>query len=193
MRRLIATAALLLAACASTPEPRSAMPALRLAPAAFGSSVSLAQRLTLERVENRLPGKREETPRVLEALLEIDPSTVQLAGIALGQRVLTLSWDGQDLQQNRHPKLPAEVDGGRVLRDVQLAYWPAESIRQALPAGWVLLDDQGLRQLQQDGVTALSVRYSANPRWAGDAVLENQREGYRLQIESRLQSTEPAP
>ncbi|AZN36314.1 DUF3261 domain-containing protein [Iodobacter ciconiae] len=178
MRGLIALLALL-GGCASEATKMN-LPALHLAPAAFGGSVTLTQRLSV----TPLPAGGA-LPKNLDALLEIDPEQVQLAGFALGQRILTISWNGQSLTSNRHALLPKEVDEQRVLRDVQLVYWPLAAVQAALPAGWVLSEEGNIRKLTLDQQNTITVRYHATPRWAGQAELENKLEHYRLVIDSK--------
>ncbi len=169
----------LLMACTSEPQ-RLHLPALQLAPAAFGGNVSLAQQLTLSKVSTAEP----MPTRRIDAQLEIDEGQVRLAGLALGQRVLTLRWNGEKLDSERHPLLPEEVDATRVLRDIQLVYWPAEAIQVALPQGWHLRDERQQRVLSFDGVAQVSIRYAGEPRWIGQATIDNRLEQYRLEIDS---------
>ncbi len=188
MRRLIAILLVaMLAACASAPPAaRVELPALRLAPADFGQTISLAQRLTVLQLPR---SAAEEAPheQSLDAQLEIEPAELRLAAFALNQRVLSLRWDGRDLTQTRHPLLPRAVDAARVLRDVQLAYWPLASLQSALPAGWTAEDGSSWRELRLNGQTQLRIDYAGQPRWKGRADLDNRAEGYRLAIESAVQ------
>lgn len=184
MRRLSPTVLLLcLAACASAPPrpraPEVALPVLELPPSAFGDSVSLTQRLSFAHEAD--PGG----PRSLEALLEIDASELRLAGFALGHRVLTLRWDGAALDEHRDARVPAQLQSRHVLRDVQLVYWPAEAVRAALPPGWTLEEAPGRRALLEGSKEWVTVRYDAEPRWAGRTELFNLAEHYRLTIDSR--------
>lgn len=179
-------AMLVVSGCATQPAlPASQIPEPKLSPASFGGDVSLAQRLSFER-NGEVPGN---PPRTLDALLEIDSKSVRLAGIAMGQRVLSLAWDGTTLAVKRHPQLPAQVDPARVLRDIQYAYWPTTVIESVLPAGWSLQDDGSQRRLLHDGREVLRIDYDASPRWNGKLRLDNQREGYRLSIQSTAQET----
>lgn len=165
---------LLLAACASVPS-QSARLSLRLAPSTLGASIARQQHLTVER-----EGRIEE----LDAALEIDESHLQLVGLAFGQRVMTISYDGRELKSWRHLMLPSQVQPEDVLRDIQLTLWPAEEIRKALPAGWRLEDDGLRRTLYLADAPVTVIRYQAMPRWAGTVVLENLRYQYRLTIQS---------
>ncbi|WP_342381263.1 DUF3261 domain-containing protein [Myxococcus stipitatus] len=185
MRALIASLALLGLASCATPAPRPvapevALPSLALSPSDFGGSVSLSQQLSFAHELD--PGG----PRSLEALVEIDASAVRLAGFALSQRVITLQWDGARLEEERDARVPAQFQSRTVIRDLQLVYWPAATVRAALPEGWTLEDSPGQRVLRQGDKEWLSVRYAGQPPWVGRAELVNLAEHYRLTIESRL-------
>ena len=181
-------AALLLSACATAPAHAPQIPLLQLQPAAADRTVSLVQRLHFKKGDGtEVPGGS------VDVLLEIDVASVHLAGFALGQRILTLTWNGQQLAAQRDPHLPAEADPVRILRDVELVYWPATAINAALPAGWIVSDDGQQRTLLHDGQVALTVRYTTLARWNGSAEIENPLEGYRLTIESKPQATDDTP
>lgn len=183
-RELIAVlSALGLAACAHPVRaPALRLPELKLTPASLGTSLSLVQRLTVR----ELPSGAGETAaeHSIDVQLQIDAQALRLAAFALNQRVLTIVWDGRELQVQRHPMLPAEVDAARVLRDIQLCYWPAEAVRAALPAGWTLDDERSRRVLSHEGSPQVIIDYGADARWQGRAELDNRAEGYRLSIES---------
>jgi hypothetical protein len=174
MRALLLTLVLLLAACASTP-PAPARLSLRLAPSTLGASIARQQHLTVER-----EGRIEE----LDAALEIDDSHLQLVGLAFGQRVMTISYDGKELNSWRHVMLPSQVRPEDVLSDIQLTLWPADEINKALPSGWRLEDDGLRRTLYLGSETIAVVRYQQMPRWSGTVVLDNVRYHYRLTIQS---------
>ena len=163
MFRLIALllATTLLAACAgepgrppSGPAPTDRTVALRLTPASLGREMALQQRLDF------VHGERRES---IEAMVEVDAGSVRVVMHAQGQVALRLHWDGHTLDQTRAEWLPPVLDGERVLDDLQLVYWPAEAIRERLPAGWHLVDTAGSRRLLQDGeIVATVVNIAAN-------------------------------
>lgn len=165
---------LALAGCASAP-PAPARLNLKLTPSSLGASISLQQHISVER-----GGRIDE----LDAALEVDPEQLSLVGLALGQRVLTLHYDGSRLTSWRHPMLPAQVRGEDVLEDIQLTYWPAAAIAQALPTGW-RIEDVGLRRtLWSNDAPVTVIDYSGRPRWGGKVELSNLRYHYRLTIQS---------
>lgn len=164
---------LALAGCASAPP--EARLGLKLAPAALGASIGVQQHLRVER-----NGRVDD----LDVALEVDAQRVEMVGLAFGQRVLTLSYDGKEMTSWRHVMLPSQVRAEDVLEDLQLTLWPAAAIRAALPAGW-RIDEQGLRRtLSLNGETVLRIDYSGQPRWSGTVVLDNLRYRYRLTVQS---------
>jgi hypothetical protein len=173
-RSLAFAAALLLAACSATPAGPARL-GLRLAPAALGESISVQQHLTVER-----EGKTND----LDAALEVDAKRINLVGLALGMRVLSLDYDGRELSEWRHPMLPSQVRAADVLEDLQLTLWPVDAIARALPAGWKI-EEHGLRRtLRREGEVVATIDYSGSPRWRGTAVLDNLRYKYRLTVVS---------
>jgi hypothetical protein len=174
MLELFAPVALIFCGCAMSVHPPGRL-GLKLPPAALGSSISLQQHLTVERGEHT-----DE----LEAALEVDQQRLDLVGLALGQRVLTLHYDGERLQSWRHSMLPAQLRDEDVLEDLQLTLWPVDAVRSALPAGW-RIEENGLRRtLLRDDMPVMVIDYSGQPRWIGKIQLSNLRYHYRLTIQS---------
>lgn len=167
-------AVLLLAACTAE-APAPARLGLRLEPATLGASISVQQHLTVER-----GGRIDE----LDAALEADAGQLDLVGLAFGQRVLSLHYDGKGITEWRHPMLPAQVRAEDVLEDLQLTLWPVAEVAAALPPDW-RVEESGLRRTLylKDAVVA-TISYSAMPRWSGTIVLDNLRYKYRLTIQS---------
>ena len=163
-----------LAGCASTPLLPARL-GLRLPPSALGTSISLQQQLRVER-EGRID--------LLEAALEVDDEHVGMIGLAMGQRVMSLDYDGRTLKSWRHVLLPEQVRGEDVLEDIQLTYWPVDAIRAALPTGW-RVEEQGMRRmLWSDDTQVMVIDYSTEPRWGGTVALSNLRYQYKLTIQS---------
>jgi hypothetical protein len=167
-------ASLILIGCAGV-ATSSGRIGLRLSPASLGASIHLQQHLTVER-----GGHVDE----LDAALEIDAERIDLVGLALGQRVLSLHYDGATLQSWRHPMMAIELRAEDVLEDVQLTLWPVEQIRKALPDGW-RIEENGLRRTLIAGDMPVTViQYSGVPAWSGTIELTNLRYHYRLTIRS---------
>ncbi|MEO7478334.1 MAG: DUF3261 domain-containing protein [Lysobacteraceae bacterium] len=169
---LLICASLLLAGCTGHAQrKRNDAPALalRLSPASLGHALALQQQLSFHF------GSEERT---LDALLEVDAHEVRLEIQSAGQSALRLRWDGSRLEQHRAAWLPPSVRGEEVLSDLQLAQWPVQAIRAALPAGWSLVEDGGARQLRHGDTTIETVRYPAPDR------VEIEHANFRLDIVS---------
>jgi hypothetical protein len=179
---LLMMAALLgLAACATppaSPPAAGAAPLLRLAPSALGRTLALQQQLTVQ------AGNRVEH---IDVLLEADAQTLRLALLGMGQTGASLEWDGHDLKQTQASWWPRAVKAERVLSELQLALWPADAVRQALPPGWTLEADAATRLLRQGDQAVIRIRYPSPTR----VELLHLRDGYRIDAESR--NLEDAP
>ena len=171
---MLGSLALWLGACVA-PESRPSAVGLKLSPAALGESISLQQRLDVEG-----QGRTAQ----LDVALEVDAAQINLVGLALGQRVLTLHYDGNTLQLWRHPMWPAQLRGEEVLESLQLTLWPVDAIRQALPVGWSI-EESGLRRIiLQDGLAIMVIDYSVLPPWSGRVDVANLQFNYRITIHS---------
>lgn len=173
---LICVLACALAACTTAPKQEApARLGLMLAPASLGASISLQQHLTVER-----QGRVDQ----LDAALEVDRQQFNMVGLAFGQRVLSMNYDGKTLQSWRHPMLPSQVRVEDVMEDTQLTLWPLAAIRAALPPGWQI-EQQGLRRtLSLQGEPVMVIDYSSPTPWEGKVELNNLRYHYHLTIES---------
>lgn len=175
IKRLAALATVLaLSACATATKPPQARLGLKLAPAALGTSISVQQHLKVER-----DGRTDD----LDVALQVEPEAVDVVGLAFGQRVLTLHYDGKQLTSWRHLMLPSQVRAEDVLEDIQLTLWPAEAIAAALPPGWKVEDRGRTRTLSLSGEPIVHIVYSGEPRWSGTVVLDNLRYHYKLTIQ----------
>ena len=171
---MFAFLALSLGACVE-PESRPVGVGLKLRPAALGESISLQQRLDVE-------GQGRSAQ--LDLALEVDAARIDLVGLALGQRVLSLHYDGKTLQSWRHPMWPVQLRGEEVLENLQLTLWPVDAIRQALPVGWNVEESDLRRTILQDGLAIMVIDYSALPLWSGKIEVINLQFDYRITIQS---------
>ena len=108
-RCLLLALILTLTGCAGTQPAPVARLGIKLAPAALGEAISLQQHLTVER-----NGRIDE----LDAALEIDAQQIEMVGLAFGQRVLSIKYDGKEMSNWRHLMLPSQVRADDVLEDM---------------------------------------------------------------------------
>jgi len=160
----------------ATLRPKPADPGLfLLSPASALADLSVTQALVFSKGASRFESL---------AALEVNAESVSLAGLGpLGNRMLALRWDGKKLEKESDPGLPPGLPLELILRDVQLAFWPAAAVRAAIAAkGWTLEDEGMQRTLRQGGVEVVRIRYGAADRWHSDVIFEHLSLGYRLDI-----------
>jgi hypothetical protein len=162
-------------ACRRAPPEQPDRLRLALSPASFGRTLALQQQVHVE-----YAGRTVD----LDAVLDITPDSLTLVGMAFGQRMLTLRYNGATLVETRHPMLPRDVRGTDILTDVQMALWPAEAVRAALPPGWTLVDSDAERTLSKDAHEMVTISYDATPHWQSLVTMRNLRYDYRLVIRS---------
>jgi hypothetical protein len=174
---------LALAGC-STPAPEPApvprMPVVRLSPASLGCTLTAQQRITIE-----VPGS---SPQAADVLLEVEPGSLSLALLALGQTVARLGWDGRQLQEVRAPWAPKQLSGERILSELQLAGWPLAELQRALPEGWRLDATPDGRELRHGDELVLRIATQSARSWR----LDNLRQSYALTIQTLSSSVEDA-
>lgn len=158
-----------MAGCA-TPRPWLAP----LAPDTLGASVQARQEIT---------ALRKGQTRSLQVALKADANTLTIIGLsALGQRLFTLVWDGQDAEVTSQIDNLQGFDPYWILADMQMAYWPLVPLRAALPADLQLTEHGSTRTLWR-GDELLWFRSSAGADiWHSNLLLYNARLGYRLRI-----------
>ena len=154
--------------------PADAVPWLRLAPSHLPGGLALEQRLTFVHA-----GRRD----TVDALVEADADEVRIVVHAQGQVAMRLVWDGTSMAHVRDPRLPAGVQAGRVLNELQFAYWPPAAIAAALPAGWTLQGDAAHRVLVH-GDPARPV-LEVEHRGDGEVRISYPGQAFELWIESR--------
>lgn len=171
---IIAAAALLAAGCASM-KPRPSDPGLfLLKPADAGFSATLTQVLTVS--------KGVSASVDVMAVVEISPESVKLAALGpMGNRVLSLEWDGKKLKQERDLTLPKEFPAELILRDMMLAYWSEASLREALPSHWDLRIDKHRREFFKNGNSVIAITYFGDP-FKDPIDFEHKALGYKLHI-----------
>lgn len=169
--RAIALLAVVLVAGCATPQPWLAP----LPPGSLGQTTQARQQVTAH---------RDGQSRSLQVAIKATPQRLTLIGLsALGQRLFTLVWDGQQaiLTGNSLTRLDG-LDPDWILADLQLAYWPLAPLRAALPPD-LRLEQLGTARTLWRGDKLLWYRSSATAdAWHSKLKLYNARLGYRLTI-----------
>lgn len=173
---LIGLLACLAAGCAAF-KPRPADPGLfLLAPLDAQVELTVTQQLKFSK-----GGQHFETLAVIELSREM----LSMAALGpLGNRMLALRWDGKTLEQERDPSLPADLPLQLILRDLQLALWPAESVQAAIKAKFWSLEDLGSKRiLSKNGMEVVRITFGSGDRWHSTILFEHLTLGYRLEIQ----------
>lgn len=177
--RIILLAALGSTTGCSQTEPGAAFELTILPPTALGRTMHATQSLTAE---------YNGQSWAMQGALEATSAEIRLVGLSpLGQRLITLRWDGKTLKEERDPRLPEWIKGERILGDVQLIYWPRDALAAALPAGWRIEEADGERTLLNGEAPFAHIRCDSNDPWRGRCIFEQQRYGYRLIIDSIIE------
>jgi len=147
-------------------------------PAAMGRSIEAVQMVTAHRGNDTV---------VFEAHLSITPDRVLLVGVdATGQRLMTVTWRGNNISVDRSPMLPKEVRPGAMLADLVALYWPVDVVRQALKAsGASLAVDAASRTVSLQGKPVLMATYqrgAADPWNGGGLHYRNLAWGYDIDV-----------
>jgi hypothetical protein len=177
----LALALIGLAACAGAPpaaDPQAAQlpqPPL-LQPATLGASRDTQQIL------RAAFGSHEA---VLRCVVRASPQAIEVVALtALGQRALSVNWDGQTWKVETAPMVPSQLRPESLLADLQLALWPLAQLQQAYKAaGWEVTEPGGgVRRLRRDGQLIAEVAYADADPWHGRYWISNFHYGYALAI-----------
>lgn len=145
----------LLAGCSSWPWRPTPPELPLLPPAELGRQWQLTQSVTMIPLQE---GHRQ-TSHTLLAAWSVTAGRLDLAGLTpAGQTLLTVSYDGRELHSQRSPLLPGEVSPRDILVQLQLSYWPLDSISRALAGTpWRVEEANGVRQLWRRQHKVLSI------------------------------------
>ena len=151
-----------------------------LPPEALGEAVRVVQQVHI------VSGERSW---FILSVLDVSPTHLTLVGLSgFGRRVITLRYDGVVLSEEQPSPVPKELEGRRLLRGLQLIYWPRGAVLRALPPGWEMEDTGTERVLRQAGGTVAHIRCEGENRWQGHCMYEDVRSGYRLAIDSQVEA-----
>jgi hypothetical protein len=123
--------------------------------------------------------------RTLLCALELDETHLAVAGLATtGLNLFTLEYDGETLSVHKSELIPQELDPRAVVADLQLAFWPAPALRDALGDDWQLQVTSRNRRLYRGGRLAVLVSYGDSDPWAGTVRLQDLQLGYQITVKT---------
>jgi len=140
----------------------------------LGSDHNLQHRLRIERDDRALN---------LHAVLASTPGDTRVVAMTeTGVPVFQLHQTTQGLETQQSALMPEAVPMSLILADIQLVFWPAAALRDALPPPWTLRREPHGRALYKGDRLEARVRYRHRDGWHGPATLDNLHHGYRLTI-----------
>ncbi len=160
--------------------PQSEEPPL-LAPDTLGGSRDTQQIL------RAAFGEREVT---LRSVVRASPERIEMVVLtALGQRAMSLEWNGHDWKVETAPLVPSALHPEWLVADVQLALWPLATLQAVYkPAGWDVTEPGGgVRRLRHDGKLVAEVAYADADPWRGRYWISNFRYGYALSVQAETE------
>ncbi len=181
LRHGLCLALVLLAGCRTSlqgPMPASANALPMLAPATLGET---------RQVEQFLSGEFGAEVFHLRAVVTVAADKISMVGInALGMRVFSLVYDGQELHEQRQSQVPQQIEAVRLLNDLQLAFWPLGTLQTVWREAGVSVVEPyaGTRRLVRDGQLVAEVHYPATP-WQGRVWIRHADVPYSLMIDSK--------
>ncbi len=125
-----------------------------------------------------------ESEETLLCVLELDSRRIAMAGLTQdGLSLFNLTYDGKTLEADKNPLVPETLVPELIVADLQLVYWPLDSVRKQLPKGLTLEAGPGFRRLSVDGKPLVEIHYpNTDGTWPEAAELVNLQYHYRLAI-----------
>ncbi len=135
----------------------------------------------------------QQSQRLHCVLITAEGETRVVALTETGLPVFQLLQTPGNIEINRSPLLPRPVSPDIILADIQLIFWPIDSLRKTLSPPWRLEQHAGSRDLYEGEVLRAHVDYQGKERWSSPATLDNKQYGYRLTVTPLPDATGAAP
>ena len=122
----------------------------------------------------------------LLCVLELDKQHIAVAGLSNeGISLFNLNYDGKKMAMDKSPLLPDSVSPERIIKDLQLVYWPLAEMQKILPLQWRLDADKQHRRLTFNNEPRVDVDYhQPDASWPKTVTLTNHRYHYQLHIKT---------
>jgi hypothetical protein len=165
------------AASSAVPAPGAFLDHIR--PADLGRDVDAVQLVSVS---------RDSTAITIEVRLSIRAQQLRLvAQDMIGQRLMTVQWNGADVVEERSSNLPTFVAPKGLLADLVAICWPESAVRQALEqTGSTLSVRNDERIILAGGRETMRAVRSWGPQapWTGRLTYRNVRAGYIVDVQS---------
>jgi hypothetical protein len=124
----------------------------------------------------------------INCVVTVKNGTMTVVGLsAMGLRVFTIRYDGQNTTVDNTLPIPAQLTPERILADMQLVLWPLQALDSVLrQAGWELTEPApATRRLRRDARVVAEVHYAGDDPWSSRSWLVNLEHDYTLSIDSK--------
>lgn len=171
---------LLLGGCQSRSLSVLSMPALPLlAPASLGMSVQATQVIVSQ-------SRRHEASEPLQStvVLHVTEAQITLVNLtATGQRLYTLTYDGQVVQHSAAFS-QVQIPGGHILGLMQLALWPTSTLQAAYHDDWRFDAQAGVRKAYYQGKLMVEIQSTAQlpSAWPATSHIDDYASGMALDV-----------
>lgn len=170
-----------------------------LSPDTLGQQVQLSQKVKMSRLFLRHKkggssiARQNAEPLVLVGAWSVTKESLSFVGLtATGQTLLKLHYQNGVMTEEYSPVLTETVLGRDVLVQLQLAYWPVESIRQQLRGtDWHLETSGETRTVYVGRRKVLMIESAPSVSLPAAVVIINYAHQYQLSIETISQAVLP--
>ena len=173
----------LMASCATSQAVRRTSPTSPtwqlLPPSSLGTTRAANQRLRAAYADQEIS---------LDFAVSVTADRITVIGLVpAGPRMFTVSYDGHQMDARASHEVPAALEPGRLLNDLQLALWPRQALERAFEGSrWRLTEpDERTRRLLRDGRLVAEVHYTTADPWTGRTWLVNFDGGYAITVDSQ--------
>lgn len=138
------------------------------------------------RIVQQITAVWTDQQETLLCVLELDQQHIAIAGLSNdGLSLFDLNYDGKTLSLEKSPLLPDSFAPERIIKDLQLVYWPQAELQKILPQQWRLEADKHHRRLYYNNERRVDVDYlQADAVWAKSVTLTNHHFHYQLHIKT---------
>lgn len=123
----------------------------------------------------------------LEAVLTVDADRIYLVILGpLGQRLATLSFDGQRLTIDRGGPIPVDTPLENILGELQIIFWPLAVLNTGeRNRDWYFKEQKHIRYVYYRQRLVAEIHRRSSSPWTGDFDYISRVSDYRLTIRSR--------
>lgn len=144
---------------------------------------------TLERSATillRLDSNQGDASHHWEAVLNVDAEQIYLVILGpLGQRLATLSFDGQLLTADRGDPIPINMSLKKLLGELQMIFWPLAVLNTGEGnRDWYFEEETNIRHVYYQQQLVAEIHRHSSSRWSGEFDYISRISNYHLSVRS---------